>query len=374
MKHIFLIFTIMMLGLMAGLQANAADPSAGNAAPYLRAGAGARALAMGNAATAATNDAFAPLWNPAAMDLLPTWAMSGQTAVLGWDQVWNILGLIYPVHEENHIDYAVGFTWISYSAGNDLERRDGNQSAPDGTFGESQTALVGSLSRSFGDHLHLGINGKILLHHLDDSDANGFALDLGLWHDPMPSLAWGLVIQDLLGSLKWPSEHVDNLPVVIRPGVVWKTAEDKLRVAADLGLLYDNRAGQFNHLAYHAGAEYCLFPFLAIRAGVNDDQATAGLGWTFAVSTMADVALDYAFAWERAASFGYTHLISLSIQLYSANGSSKVNPGSNIDTHPEVNTNPAVNHHSEVNPNAEINAGPDDDDNIDLSEIEEDMP
>ncbi len=314
MKRIFFILPLVMLWLIASPRPGAADPSAGNAAPYLREGAGARALAMGNAATAAVDDAFAAVWNPAAMDLLPSWTMPAQTAVLGWGQTWNILGLIYPVHEENNVDYAVGFTWISYSAGNDLERRSGNQPTAEGIFGETQTALMGSLSRSFGDHFHLGINGKILKHHLDNSDASGLSLDLGLWHQPLQTLSWGLVIQDLAGSLKWPSEHTDSLPVVIRPGVIWKIFEEKLLLAADLGLLYDTRAGRFNHLAYHVGSEYRLFPFLAIRAGVNDNQATAGLGWKVALGRTFSVALDYAFAWERAASFGYTHLISLSVR------------------------------------------------------------
>jgi hypothetical protein len=38
------------------------------------------------------------------------------------------------------------------------------------------------------------------------------------------------------------------------------------------------------------------------------------LGWKVALGRTFSVALDYAFAWERAASFGYTHLISLSVR------------------------------------------------------------
>jgi hypothetical protein len=59
-----------LVSSIVGETALAVDSSSNHNAPYLRVGAGARALGMGSAFTGVANDATAAYWNPAGL----TWA------------------------------------------------------------------------------------------------------------------------------------------------------------------------------------------------------------------------------------------------------------------------------------------------------------
>lgn len=293
--------------------AQAGDLS-GTAAPYLRQGIHARYVAMGQAGTATVDDSSAVYWNPAVISRLKEPGVTAQTALLGNDQSWQYLGLIYPIQSANGSKYGFGFGWLSYSAGKDLEYRTANRLEPTYLFDDHQSTIMVSLASDIGAAFHLGVNAKFLMHHLDDDDANGFGLDLGFWQSVNDQIAWGVMVQDLFSSIKWPSEHQDKLPLLIRPGVRWQGLNQTLILAVEGTLALDNRNEQLGPLAYHLGAEYRLVPAMAVRLGLNDNQLTTGLGWRFQLNPMLILGLDYAFAWEKVETAGHRHLFSLEMK------------------------------------------------------------
>lgn len=300
------------LGLCAGTWA---DGSAGSAAPYLREGLGARALAMGNAGTSTSQDASAAYWNPAALAHLPADSLASQTAVLGWERSWNYLAYAHPGQTEQGGRFAYAATWIHFSAGGDLEGRVDNRPEAAYTFGDSQNAFLLSLATGLGSQVAVGSNLKLLLHDLDDASASGFGLDLGVWHKPLPELRWGLMFHDLYSSLNWNTGYQDRLPTLARGGVTYAFLDETLIAALEGGLSYSHGAGALRDYRYHLGVEYRLNQVLALRSGLDTGRWSVGAGGRFLLGGVGYLRLDYALAGERFPGEGLSHLFSLVLDL-----------------------------------------------------------
>lgn len=302
------------LTLSAWLGVAGVAGSAGDAAPYLREGLGARALAMGNAGTATSQDASAAYWNPAALAHLPADSLASQTSVLGWERSWNYLAYAHPGRSEQGGPYAYAGTWINFSAGGDLEGRINNRPEAAYTFGDSQNAFLLSLASGLGSQVAVGTNLKLLLHALDDESASGFGLDLGIWHQPLPRLSWGLALQDLYSSLNWTTGYQDRLPTLARAGAAYTFWEERLIAALEGGLAYSHGAGEFRDYRYHLGLEYRVTEALAIRSGLDTGRWSVGAGGQFLLGRLGFVRLDYALAGERFPGEGLTHMFSLILE------------------------------------------------------------
>jgi hypothetical protein len=289
--------------------------AAGQAAAYLREGVGARALGMGNAGTAVSQDASGSYWNPGALAMMPiTTSFVSQTAMLGWERSWSYLSLAHADYSNADEKFAYAINWLSFSAGGDLEAREANRPEPDRTFKDSQSMV--SISTSAGsveDQFSIGLTVKMLFHSLDTESANGFGFDFGWWHEIASGTQWGVVLQDVYTHLGWEDWHSDRVPAYWRLGVAQYLLEKKLLLTGDLGLEFFHAAGTIRDTRIHLGAEYCIVPSLAVRAGWDNDRWTLGAGWNFLIRGLAGVHLDYALAGERLIDEGITHFISLNL-------------------------------------------------------------
>ncbi|MCK5242874.1 PorV/PorQ family protein [bacterium] len=289
--------------------------AAGQAAAYLREGVGARALGMGNAGTAVSQDASAAYWNPASLAFMPLPAsFVAQTVILGWERSWSYLSIAYSDFTTGDEKFSYAASWISFSAGGDLEARAVNRPEPDHIFRDSQNMISFSVSAgSLRDLFSLGLNVKMIFHSLDTESANGFGFDLGLWNEIAVGTQWGVVWQDVYTTLGWEDWHADRVPAYVRLGAAQYFLDKQLLLTGDLGLEFFHAAGAFRDMRVHLGLEYFLMPALALRAGWDTDRWTTGVGWEFYIQKAAWVHLDYALAGERLSDEGITQFISLTV-------------------------------------------------------------
>lgn len=303
---------VLAAGLM-GILGTAAQAAGGGAAPYLRAGAGARGVGMGNAQTAAVEDASAAYWNPAKLPFLPGDQMVAQTSVIGWERAWNFMSYNHAGVNAAGGQYAYAAAWINFSAGSDLEAREENRPLPDHRFSDAENTLQLSLASAVSPGLGVGSNLKLLLHALDGVSASGFGLDLAVWHQPLDGLSWGLALQDVYSSLNWPGGHQDRIPWVTRAGVEYRPAGMGLRLSCDGGAEYHHAPAAVRNYQYHLGAEYQVWPAVDVRTGLDNGRWTLGASGRFKVSARLTLRLDYALAAERFPQEGWNHVFSLAV-------------------------------------------------------------
>ncbi|MBK8231802.1 MAG: PorV/PorQ family protein [Candidatus Eisenbacteria bacterium] len=252
---------------------NGGESSSNRNAPYLRAGAGARALGMGGAFVGVADDATAAYWNPAGLAWLNGWELTGMyTAGMNVDRGHNYVSIA-----RNSYWGAYAAQWINAGT------RDIEQRKEDGTyvgdFDFSDNALSLSLAKQF-DVFSAGLTGKYLRQSIganvnSDDAVNGFGLDLGAGLLLTDYARLGIAVQNVAGKLG-SVDKVNDIPATLRAGIALMPM-DGLTTAFDVEKTRDE-----DDYRFHAGAEYALMMNntigTAFRVGLNHDKFAGGVG------------------------------------------------------------------------------------------------
>jgi hypothetical protein len=200
---------LLIVLLLAPAAARAAET-----ASFLQIGVGARALAMGGAATALSDDANSIYWNAAGLAALEKREFTASHAALAETTRHDFAALAAPTPAGT---FAAGFTYLSQDA---LNGRDA-AGAPTGDFNASDAAASLALGRKM-DPVDVGAAVKYVRSHIGSAEAQTFAVDAGA-RKAWDNVSIGLAVRNLGPGLKYGSE-VNDLPLRVALGAAYRPA------------------------------------------------------------------------------------------------------------------------------------------------------
>ena len=351
-----------------------ASPAAATkyAGEFMKIPVGARAIGMGGAFTAVSDDATSPYWNPAGMVFLPYREAFLQHAEQFGNLVNHNFGsYVMPLRAQGHQRAALGVSatwvgvsdipitprpgglkpgdWLDYGADNDPLTNDPGQAngkwdpgerlllSPEDLYMASSNDLAMGISyaRQRGSKLCYAGTLKFVRQSIPDTSFGahvtsfGAGLDAGVLYMMTDAVTLGAVVHDLTTTyISWSDGVREFVSPSITTGAAFNftpAEHHTLTAATDLAWNFEDRSfdGQI-HLGavnadLHAGLEYWYRSTLALRAGVAGKDLDFGLGVRYR-----HFGADYAAALNRffAASdpqfpddrnLDATHLVSLSL-------------------------------------------------------------
>jgi hypothetical protein len=283
------------------------------AAEFLRIGVGARAAAMGNAFVAIADDGTASYWNPAGLGNLTHHQISF-THVQLFDNLAQHNFANFSLKLSSNL--GLGISWIRMAVDNipRYSRLDGTRydrilnpelrstGKAESFFGDTEDALFLTFGRKFdlevllGGNvmpavipmtLSVGISYKYISQKLDRNEGIGQGLDAGIlikfekltsgMETPQKSFSLGVNFQDFTGTtIAWNTNNKtrDKLPFNLLFGASYSQLVPGLggKIAFSFGR--DNIYEASNHW----GGEFVFKNILSLRAGMKNNDFTAGAG------------------------------------------------------------------------------------------------
>jgi hypothetical protein len=297
------------------------------AGEFLSLGAGARALAMGNAATAAPGPWAASYYNPSALAGL----QQRHAEFMHASQFDNLYTYDYLSFSKPLSGGMAGSLTALYTRVGDIpmtKLSDPNQPLSDANrvvverkTGDNELALLGGVGRTMGHGWRTGANAKLLYKSVAREMAFGLGFDVGVGRTLVKGLDVGLVARDLTTSvLGWSTGRTEAILPSVSLGGAWSQdlpgLNAKATVAADLENHFESRgaaeaisAGPLS-AEPHVGVEYLIANTVALRGGLNGsadkNNITAGAGLRLAW-------MNVNVAFQNHADLGFTHRVSLGV-------------------------------------------------------------
>ncbi|MCK4427047.1 MAG: PorV/PorQ family protein [candidate division Zixibacteria bacterium] len=265
---------ILMLGIAFLLvpQLTWAQAKVGTAgAQFLELGVSARAIGMGDAFLAISDDASAVYYNPAGLtQIAEREAMFTHVSYLA-DINYNFVGLAYPTTKFGGV-WGVGFYMLN--AG------DMDATVYEYIYGSGQTftakdyALSLSYARNLTDRFSVGMTLKLIEELLDTERAMGWAADMGTLYDTgFKGFKIAMVISNFGPDLKFIEEDCP-LPMSFKFGGVFDIFrnENHTTVFSVEGSHPNDAMEKFN-----AGVEYWFRDMFSLRFGDHFEYDTGGI-------------------------------------------------------------------------------------------------
>ncbi|MDO8735032.1 MAG: PorV/PorQ family protein, partial [Elusimicrobiota bacterium] len=269
--------------------------SGGQAGQFLSWGAGARALAMGKAFLAVSDDASATYWNPAGLTQLEQKEFTGLYAKLWYDTAYSFISYAHPTTKLG----VFGLSLVSLTSEKFEKVSIERNAAGDvvgfnddlGDFSDAQTAYIGSFAKDLSKKLAFGASAKYVSHVIDIYKVAFITSDVALMMtDVYPKFKLAIAVQNMLSFKMGDTD--DEFPIILKLGAAYKALKNKLVVALDI------EKGMRANMNYHLGAEYWAMDYVAARFGFDVGDAgiretTGGLGGKYK-----DYSLDLALAFH----------------------------------------------------------------------------
>jgi len=305
------------------------------AGEFLAIGVGGRALGMGSAFVALSNDVTAGYWNPAGLSRLNY----PQFMLMHDEQFGSLVNHDYgavalPIGSSTSIGLSIirlGVDDIpdTRNAGVDINgnltydpaqfsRVDPNRVT---YFSAADWAIYLTYSKMQAEDFSYGANIKFIRRDLGEHSATGIGFDVGVWYTPLENLHLGANLQDVTTTLlAWDTGRNELISPTLKVGSAYfiDAFSGRFAPAVDLDIRFEGR--KFASIAHlgpisidpHVGVEYQFKNLIALRIGYNDvKQLTLGAGLH-----LPKLNIDYSFAkFDGINQLGNTHRISMMFTL-----------------------------------------------------------
>lgn len=302
-------------------------------------GVGARALGMGGAYAAVSNDVTSGYYNPAGLARINY----PQIALMHAEQFGNLVNYDYAGFAMPFgTDMSFGISAVRLAVDGIPDTRDAlvirgttqriydirSDSAginPDlvTEFSDQDWAFYLTFAKKHADDFYYGASVKIIKRDIAEFGAWGIGFDVGALYSPVEDLFIGANLQDITTTLvSWDTGRNELISPTAKIGAAYMVEffGGKFTPALDFDVRFENRrfASNFNvgpvSFDMHAGFEYNFKNLFAVRAGYNDvKQFTLGAG-----IKLPKLNIDYSFARFSASKnerLDDTHRISLILTL-----------------------------------------------------------
>ncbi len=275
-------------------------------AELLSLNAGPRAHSMGCAYTAIADDPFSPWWNPAGLIKNHGPYIAGmQTRPFGLEN-FSFISAGYP-----HKKFAFSILAASLKIDEIQRLPDTLVPEPIGFFKDQELAIFLSSAYKIRESTEVGINIKHLRYNLDDTQAKGFGVDIGI-SSKLNNIPIGLVIKDIGGTrLKWDTGQKDCRQTNSILGAAYSFNNPSIGnyylpgdflLSADIGYEYKPFCG--------IGVEYSFMDMFFLRTGFSGKSNSLNTGIGIKVRNLS---IDYSFSPHD---LGVSHQISASITFF----------------------------------------------------------
>ncbi len=220
------------------MAAVAAVPAAGGTTTgfsYLKIGAGARSVALGDAVVSHVSDASANYWNPGAIALMDGWHAELMHNESFQNVRYEFVSLTRRLSRRHSVGLFFNGVWT------DNLRGYNERGEFEGHFGYYGVAAGASYAFSLTDRIGIGAGVKLLQEAMDEYSAGGPAFNLGIQaREPfariLPRTDFGLSVRHLGGEMEYEAEPFD-LPTAVQGGVTHTlpiaAAQGQLLLAAE---------------------------------------------------------------------------------------------------------------------------------------------
>ena len=288
-----------------------------SAAKFLTINPGGKAVGMGGAFTAVSDDVSSIYWNPSGISRLGTYAFyfshSEWLADIGYDFV----GLSIPLNGGS----ALGLS-IIYLSMDEMEiRRYGDEETGE-TFKAGSYALSTTWAMNLTDRFSIGFTGKYIREKIDNSHATGFAVDVGTLFNTIFGPQLGVSISNFGPKMKMTGSdllvNVDvsniegnnpninaelstdsfDLPLVLRVGL-----SDNLKFGALTSVWSVDAVNPIDNSEYlNVGFELNFWDKTYFRMGAKsifmnerEELYTVGVGSQFKLFSGKNLVVDYSY-------------------------------------------------------------------------------
>ena len=316
-KYLALLLVIILIPGLVSADIFAKSGTAG--LQFLKIGIDARAIGMGEAYTAVSDDISSTYWNPAGL------ALKQQPQLLLTHTEW-LADIRY-----EYVAFSKPFSFGTLAISGAMLHMDYMDVTTEPQFGPNgETFTAGDMSvglsyaSAFTDKFAFGLTAKYLREFLDEYDVNGFSIDVGsLYNTGWKNLTIGMSLRNFGPNLKYELDNDDDGEMDEDPfdlldndgdGQIDEDREEldfKIPMNFSLGLAADLYRQNNQHLiaslqldnsvdrreTYNLGTEYKIGIF-KIRAGYqfgyDSYTYSGGFGWSIPAQ-FAIIDLDYSY-------------------------------------------------------------------------------
>ncbi|MGB2804294.1 MAG: PorV/PorQ family protein [Candidatus Zixiibacteriota bacterium] len=311
-KIILPIASLFLLCAFMATQANSkTDKSGTSTLSFLKLGASARAVGMGEAFVSFSDGVTTPFWNPASIS-----GVKGTRVSLTHSQ-W--LQDVSAEHFSSAFRAGGNVFGLSLSLGKvpDIEKREEPTAEPLALFDAHDVVLSFSYARDLKNRCAAGITVKWIYEKINVSSANGLGFDLGgVWspfsgsgQSVLGNLSFGAAILNLGSKIKFEKEAY-SLPTRYEAGVSYFAERERWQsdFRASLDLVKPRDDDYKIHLGGEAGLHQTLKLRVGYQIGYDEKAVSFGMGVKFR-----NYSIDYAFVPYKS-DLGDVHYVSLDVQ------------------------------------------------------------